>query len=97
MERLLAATVEAALTAGAVKLSGLERVTLDTTMRPRAIAFPLGSRLYHRGREIRARRRQTPHLTAAELPPSGEASLRPGQSLCTRAAHAGRTVRASSC
>src|SRR5579863_4178330 len=55
MERLLAATVEAALEAGAVQPSSLERVTVDTTVQPKAIAFPLDSRLYHRGREILVR------------------------------------------
>ena len=55
MERLLAATVEAALAAGAVKRVSLERVTVDTTVQPKAIAFPLDSRLYHRGREILVR------------------------------------------
>jgi len=45
MERLLAATVEAALASGAVKPSSLERVTVDTTVQPKAIAFPLDSRL----------------------------------------------------
>ena len=55
MERLLAATVEAALASGAVKPSSLERVTVDTTVQPKAIAFPLDSRLYHRGREILVR------------------------------------------
>jgi IS5 family transposase len=55
MERLLAATVEAALASGAAKPSSLERVTVDTTVQPKAIAFPLDSRLYHRGREILVR------------------------------------------
>src|SRR6201989_301316 len=55
MERLLAATVEAALASGAVRPSSLERVTVDTTVQPKAIAFPLDSRLYHRGREILVR------------------------------------------
>jgi IS5 family transposase len=55
MERLLAATVDAALASGAVKPASLERVTVDTTVQPKAIAFPLDSRLYHRGREILVR------------------------------------------
>jgi transposase, IS5 family len=55
MERLLAATIDAALAAGAVKPSSLERVTIDTTVQPKAIAFPTDSRLYHRGREILVR------------------------------------------
>jgi IS5 family transposase len=55
MERLLAATIDAALEAGAVKPSSLERVTIGITVQPKAIAFPTDSRLYHRGREILVR------------------------------------------
>ena len=55
MERLLAATIDAALAAGVVKPSSLERVTVDTTVQPKAIAYPLDSRLYNRGREILVR------------------------------------------
>ncbi len=55
MERLLATTVEAALASAAVRPSSLERVTVDTTVQPKAIAFPLDSRLYDRGREILVR------------------------------------------
>ena len=55
MERLLAATIDAALAVSAVKPSSLERVTIDTTVQPKAIAFPTDSRLYHRGREILVR------------------------------------------
>jgi transposase, IS5 family len=55
MELLLSATVEAAVTSGAVKPSSLERVSVDTTVQPKAIAYPLDSRLYHRGREILVR------------------------------------------
>jgi IS5 family transposase len=55
MELLLAATIEAALAAGVVKPSSLERVTVDTTVQPKAIAYPVDSRLYDRGREILVR------------------------------------------
>ncbi|HEU4962082.1 MAG TPA: IS5 family transposase, partial [Sphingomonas sp.] len=55
MELLLAATVEAALAAGAAKPASLERVTVDTTVQPKAIAHPVDSRLYNRGREILVR------------------------------------------
>ena len=80
MERLLAATVEAALAAGAVKPTSLERVTVDTTVQPKAIAHPLDSRLYNRGREILVRLaarhglelRQTPgERVRAALPRAG--------------------------
>jgi transposase, IS5 family len=50
MELLLSITVEAAVTSGAVKPGSLERVSVDTTVQPKAIAYPLDSRLYHRGR-----------------------------------------------
>jgi transposase, IS5 family len=46
MELLLSVTVEAAVTSGAVKPSSLERVSVDTTVQPKAIADPLDSRLY---------------------------------------------------
>jgi IS5 family transposase len=55
MELLLSVTVEAAVTSGAVRPSSLERVSVDTTVQPKAIAYPLDSRLYHRGREILVR------------------------------------------
>src|SRR5690242_11466715 len=55
MEQLLATTIEVALTAGVVKPSSLERITVDTTVQPKAIAHPLDSRLYNRGREILVR------------------------------------------
>ena len=55
MERLLAATIDAALAAGVTKPASLTRVTIDTTVQPKAIAFPTDSRLYHRGREVLVR------------------------------------------
>ena len=55
MEQLLAATIDAALAAGVAKPSSLERVTVDTTVQPKAIAYPLDSRLYNRGRETLVR------------------------------------------
>ncbi len=51
MELLLSATVDAALAAKAVKASDLKRVTVDTTVQEKAIAFPTDSRLYNRARE----------------------------------------------
>jgi hypothetical protein len=56
MEQLLAATIDAALAAGAVTPASLTRVTIDTTVRPKAIGFPTDSRLDHRGCEILVRR-----------------------------------------
>ncbi|MDH3664305.1 MAG: IS5 family transposase [Alphaproteobacteria bacterium] len=46
LEEVLKATVAAALETGTVKPSSLERVTVDTTVQPKAIAHPTDSRLY---------------------------------------------------
>src|SRR5690242_11915066 len=89
MERLLAATVEAALASGAVKPSSLERVTVDTTVQPKAIAFP--SRLTPLSpwsRDSGAACRKARRQAATELSSPGQASAAPGQSLCARAADA---------
>lgn len=48
MEEVLKATVDAALKAGAAKPSSLERVSVDTTVQPKAVAHPTDSRLYLR-------------------------------------------------
>ena len=48
MERLLAETVRAGLESGTVEPSSLERVTVDTTVQPKAITHPSDARLYLR-------------------------------------------------
>ena len=55
VERVLKATVEVALEAGAVKASSLERVSVDTTVQPKAIAHPTDSRLYLKALEVLVR------------------------------------------
>jgi transposase, IS5 family len=55
IELLLQETIAAARRSEAVKPHSLERVSVDTTVQPKAIAHPLDSRLYHRGREILVR------------------------------------------
>jgi transposase, IS5 family len=55
IEVLLQETLAAAQRSEAVKPQSLERVSVDTTVQPKAIAHPLDSRLYHRGREILVR------------------------------------------
>jgi transposase, IS5 family len=55
LELLLQETIAAAQRGEAVKPQSLERVSIDTTVQPKAIAHPLDSRLYHRGREILVR------------------------------------------
>jgi IS5 family transposase len=51
MESLLSATIEAALESKAVKARDLKRITVDTTVQEKAIAFPTDSKLYNRARE----------------------------------------------
>jgi IS5 family transposase len=46
MEKLMAATIQAGLDSGAVKPASLERVSVDTTVQPKAITHPTDSRLY---------------------------------------------------
>ena len=48
MEKLLAATVGVAIESGSIKKSSLERIIVDTTVQPKAIAHPTDSRLYHK-------------------------------------------------
>jgi IS5 family transposase len=46
MAKLLAATIQAGLDSGTVKPTSLDRVSVDTTVQPKAIAHPTDSRLY---------------------------------------------------
>lgn len=55
MEELLKATVEAALETGAARPSSLERLSVDTTVQPKAIAHPTDSRLYLKALQILVR------------------------------------------
>ncbi len=55
LEVLLAETVEAARRGGAVDERHLRRVTIDTTVQPKAVTHPTDSKLLHRGVEILAR------------------------------------------
>jgi IS5 family transposase len=51
VEVLLSKTIEAAIESKAVKARDLKRVTVDTTVQDKAIAFPTDSKLYNRARE----------------------------------------------
>ncbi len=55
LEKLLAETVRVGVDAGAVRPSSLERINVDTTIQPKAIAHPLDSRLYHKALEVLVR------------------------------------------
>jgi len=52
MEKLLAETVRVGVDAGAVRPSSQERINVDTTIQPKAIAHPQDSRLYHKALEV---------------------------------------------
>lgn len=51
MESLLSATIDAAIEVKAVRTRDLKRVTVDTTVQEKAVAFPTDSKLYNRARE----------------------------------------------
>ncbi len=51
VETLLMATIEAARRAGVVKATSVERVIVDTTVMPKAIAHPTDSKLFERSRQ----------------------------------------------
>src|ERR671911_84306 len=46
LEKLLAATIQAGLNTGAVQPSSLERISVDTTVQPKAITHPTDAKLY---------------------------------------------------
>src|SRR5512134_2172968 len=50
-EWLLAQTIEAGVRTGTLKQSSLERVTVDTTVQPKAITYPTDAKLYERCRQ----------------------------------------------
>src|SRR4051812_39334825 len=55
LEVLLAESLAAARRGGAVEDKHLQRVTIDTTVQPKAVTHPTDSKLLHRGIEILAR------------------------------------------
>jgi IS5 family transposase len=63
MERILKATVAVALASKTVKPTSLERVTVDTTVQPKAIAHPTDSRLYLKALEILVRQAKRAGIT----------------------------------
>jgi len=52
----LAETLAAALRGGAVEEKRLRRVTIDTTVQPKAVTHPTDNKLFPRGIKILARR-----------------------------------------
>lgn len=56
LEKLLEATIQAALAIGAMRPHELQKVNVDTTVQEKAIAFPTDARLYHKMRAALVRR-----------------------------------------
>ena len=81
MEGVLKATVEVALSAGAVKASSLERISVDTTVQPKAIAHPTDSRLYLKALEtlVRQAKRAGITLRQSHTRLAGKAAVRAGR------------------
>jgi transposase, IS5 family len=59
LEKLLAATIQAALSIGALRPQELQKLNVDTTVQEKAIAFPTDARLYHKMRAALVRRAQS--------------------------------------
>lgn len=55
LEQMLKASVDVAIDTGVAKASSLERITVDTTVQPKAIAHPTDSRLYLKAIQILVR------------------------------------------
>lgn len=81
MEAVLKGTVDAALQAGAAKPSSLERVSVDTTVQPKAIAHPTDSRLYLRALQalVRQAKRHGIVLRQSYTRLAKQASLKAGR------------------
>lgn len=58
---------------GALKAKDLKRITVDTTVQPKAIAFPTDARLYDKGRRllVRLAKRHGVALRQSYVIPSG--------------------------
>ncbi len=90
MEALLQQTLAVGLDVGAVKPTSLKRVSVDTTVQPKAIAHPTDARLFNRSRErlVRLARRQGVTLRQSYRRKGPQAVLKAG-----RYAHARQTQR----
>ena len=62
VELLLAVTIEAARAAGLIKKSSLDKIIVDTTVMPKAIAHPTDSRLLEKSRQHLVRLAHEHHL-----------------------------------
>jgi IS5 family transposase len=63
LEKLLGETVRLGVDTGVVKPSSLQRLSVDTTVQPKAIAYPTDSRLYHKALEVLVRQAKRAGIT----------------------------------
>jgi transposase, IS5 family len=98
LELLLAESLAAAQRGGAVAERHLRRVTIDTTVQPKAVTYPTDSKLLHRGIEILARlaRRHGIRLRQSYLRVARRAR-REAAKLIHRAVPGRPSVRSGSC
>lgn len=55
METLLAASIDAARRGGVIQKASAQQVIVDTTVVPKAVAYPTDSRLLERSRQLLAK------------------------------------------
>ncbi|MBK1667579.1 hypothetical protein CKO28_05975 [Rhodovibrio sodomensis] len=60
---MLAETVRLGVDTGVVKSSSLQRLSVDTTVQPKAVAHPTDSRLYHKALEVLVRQAKRAGIT----------------------------------
>jgi IS5 family transposase len=68
LEKLLAATIQAGLESGVVRPSSLERISVDTTVQPKAITYPTDAKLYLKALQALVRQAHTRLAKRAAVP-----------------------------
>ena len=86
MEKLLAATIQAGLESGAVRPSSLERISVDTTVQPKAITHPTDAKLYLKALQalVRQAKRHGLQLRQAHTRLAKRAAVQVGRSAHAR-------------
>jgi transposase, IS5 family len=85
LELLLAESLRVAHEAGALRTRDLKRVTVDTTVQPKAITFPTDAKLLHAAIQgLNRLARRHPHTTATVLSAHRQAGRDDGGALCPR-------------
>ena len=78
VETLLMVSIDAARRIGMMKASSVERVIVDTTVMPKAIAHTTDSRLLEKSRQHLVKLDRQQHCLAPELQPRGPKACCPG-------------------